>query len=345
MLKKMNVKIISTMLLIVLVSSTLIGCERENTQSNSPISKSSFLLNTIVTITLYDTNDESILDGAMDVCSKYETIFSRTNENSELYKLNHHMLEKKGDSYVVSEELGALIQAGYRYSELSNGAFDLAIEPVSSLWDFQASNPSLPDSKKIEEAIQHVDYTKIKQDSTLITFEDEEIGIDLGAIAKGYIADRIKDYLLEQGVKSAMINLGGNVLCVGKKPDGQPFNIGIQKPYANRNETVAVMQLEDVSVVSSGIYERYFTLDGKTYHHILNPKTGYPYENNLISVTIISKESVDGDGLSTSCFSLGLEKGLELINSLDDVEAVFITDDYQFHYSDTFKDSISIVQN
>lgn len=179
-------------------------------------------------------------------------------------------------------------------------------------------------------------------DGNLLTFAKEGMGLDLGAIAKGYIADRIKDYLLEQGVKSATINLGGNVLCVGEKPEGTPFKIGIQKPFSDRSETIAVMNISDKSVVSSGIYERYFEKDGKIYHHILNPATGYPYDNHLVSVTIISDKSVDGDGLSTSCFALGLDKGMELINSLPDVQAVFITDDYELHYSDGFEEEISM---
>ena len=170
------------------------------------------------------------------------------------------------------------------------------------------------------------------------------MGINLGAIAKGYIADKMKDYLLEEGVESAIIDLGGNVLCVGQRPDGSPFRIGVQMPFADRSETAAVMEISDKSVVSSGIYERYFEQDGVLYHHILNPSTGYPYENDLVSVTIISDESVDGDGLSTTCFALGLDKGMELINSLPDVQAVFITEDYQLHYSEDFENQITLAE-
>lgn len=170
------------------------------------------------------------------------------------------------------------------------------------------------------------------------------MGINLGAIAKGYIADKMKEYLVEQGVKSAIIDLGGNVLCVGEKTDASPFRVGIRKPFADRSETAAIMEISDKSVVSSGVYERFFKKDGVLYHHILNPKTGYPYENNLISVTIISDESTDGDGLSTTCFALGLEKGMELVNSLSDVQAVFITDDYELHYSEDFQDEITLVE-
>lgn len=343
MTKKRGLRLLSLVLASVFLISTLTGCKKEeSTPSSDPLSQTQFLLNTVVTISLYDSKDEAILKEAFELCQKYENIFSRTSETSELYKLNHRQLPKEGDAYVVSDELASLLKDGYRYSELSKGNFDFAIEPISSLWDFTSDTPVLPSDESIQSNLQYINYEDVTIDGNLVTFANEHMGIDLGAIAKGYIADRIKEFLLSKGVTSAMINLGGNVLCVGKKPSGAPFNIGIQKPFADRNETVGIMQLEDVSVVSSGIYERFFTIDGVSYHHILNPHTGYSYKNNLISVTIISKLSVDGDGLSTSCFALGLEEGMKLINSLEDVEAVFITDDYEMHYSDQFQDKITI---
>ena len=174
-----------------------------------------------------------------------------------------------------------------------------------------------------------------------ITLPSDDIQFDVGAIAKGYIADRLKDFLVKKGVNSAIINLGGNVLCIGSKPDGTPFKVGIQKPFADRNETEAVMDIAGKSVVSSGIYERCFKQGGKLYHHILNPQTGYPYDNGLISVTIISDQSVDGDALSTTCFALGLKDGLKFAEKKG-VQAVFITEDYELHYTDGFQDEINV---
>ena len=164
------------------------------------------------------------------------------------------------------------------------------------------------------------------------------MGIELGAIAKGFIADKLKEYLAGSGVTSGTINLGGNVLCIGKKTDGTPFRIGIQQPFADRNEIITAIKAEDISVVSSGIYERYFKKDGKIYHHILDPSTGYPYNNGLEAITIISKKSTDGDALSTTCFALGLEKGMEFAESLSGVYAVFITEDGEMHYSEGFQE-------
>lgn len=307
-----------------------------------PVSATAFKLNTIVTVTLYDSRDQKLAEEAVALCDKYEKLFSRTLKDSEIYQLNHGTLPKQGNAFVLSEKTAALIQKGLEYGKLSDGAFDIAIEPVSSLWDFTSEEKRIPSHEELRNALPLVDYRDAELRGNLLTFKKDGMGLDLGAIAKGYIADEIKDFLLEKGVRSATINLGGNVLCVGEKPEGVPFKIGIQKPFADRSETIAVMEITDKSVVSSGIYERYFEKDGTFYHHILNPKTGYPYDNHLVSVTIISDKSVDGDGLSTSCFALGLEKGMELINSLPDVQAVFITDDYELHYSEGFKDKIKI---
>ena len=324
--------------------SRIIKSDPQNQISNTPkeyLSKTDFLLNTVVTVSLYDKQEEDLLEGCFALIRKYEAIYSRTLESSELYALNHGdapILSQSAGAitYSISDELADIIQSALYYSKLTGGAFDLTVAPITSLWNFQSEKPVLPDPVKLDHALTLVDYRKVQLSGNEITFAKPGIGIDLGAIAKGYIADRLKSYLTENDVHSAIINLGGNILCVGEKGNQEPFVVGIQKPYAERNETAAVMKINDLSVVSSGVYERYFDLDGKIYHHILNPHTGYPYDNGLISVTILSERSVDGDGLSTSCFALGLEEGLALIERIPNTYAVFITSDYVLHYSDGF---------
>ena len=262
------------------------------------VSRAAFLLNTFVTVTLYGTDDGSILDDSLALCKEYENIFSRTLKTSELYQINHR-----------DPEVTAMTVSAH----------------------------SVPEAAKIKEAAEKVDYQNLSLSGNTLTFLSPDTSIDLGAIAKGYIADRMKEQLLEAGAKSAIINLGGNVLCVGSLPDGAPFRIGLQMPFADYEETFETLGISDLSVVTSGIYERSFTVDGTLYHHILNPKTGYPYDNGLIAVTILSGESVDGDGLSTTCFSLGLEEGLKLAESLEGVEACFIDSDYRVHYTSGMK--------
>ncbi len=257
----------------------------------------------------------------------------KTKENTVKYSIR----QDGSITFEISALLERIVKKGLEYSKKSDGRFDIAIEPVSSLWDFTVKKPTVPDEQKIEKALAYVDYQKIALDDQKLTFQMPGMGIDLGGIAKGFIADELKAYLEKKGVKSAVIDLGGNVLCIGKKDPKTPFHIGIQQPFADRNETIAAVSVDGLSIVSSGIYERYFkTEDGTLYHHILNPKTGYSYDNDLMAVTILSKKSVDGDGLSTSCFAMGKKEGLAFINNIDDVEAVFITKDEKMHYSKGF---------
>lgn len=317
----------------ILTASALLltGCSglKNSTQSNQELSYTDMLFDTVIKIQILDSADESILDGLKTLCKKYDTMFSTTNEDSELYKLNH----AGGQPVTVSGETAKLIREGIHYSRLSDGAFDITIEPVSALWDFKADKPTVPSSDAIAEAVSHVDYTKVEIDGNTITLEDSKAGIDLGAIAKGYIADQVKKYLKKQRVKHAIINLGGNVDVIGTKLDGSKYNIGIQKPFDETGEAITSVQLKDQTVVTSGIYERYFKKNGKLYHHILDPRTGYPCENNLYSVSIITDSSTKADALSTTCFLLGYEKGMELIKKMDGVEAIFITDDEKIHKS------------
>lgn len=316
---------------------TLIGC---NNKSLEPLTKSSYLLNTVVTITIYDKTNESILNDSLALIKDYEKIFSRTDKDSELYKLNNRLIEKtKNNGYIISDELAYIINKSLEYSSLSDGAFDPTIAPLSDLWDFSNLN-NVPKIEDIEKLLPLIDYNKINLINNEIYFENAYIQIDLGAIAKGYIADKTKEFLLKEGINSAIINLGGNVLTIGNKPNGEDFKIGLQKPFANRNETIATMNINDLTVVSSGIYERYFTENDILYHHILNPKTGFPFDNDLLSVTIITSSSTDADALSTICLSLGLNEALELINTLPNTYAAFITKDYNIYYSKDFQDNI-----
>ena len=339
------------------------GCQNaadtDTAAGKEPISISSIKLNTAVQITIYDSQDKSLLDDCLALCDKYELIFSRTDEESELYKLNHrisdsavsnqttetqptpYQINGTTNTWHISEDLAALFSEGLSITKESDGAFDIAIAPLTSLWDFTAEDPKVPDDADIQNALPLCSSDGVTINGQDIILPSDDIQFDVGAIAKGYIADRLKDFLVKKGVNSAIINLGGNVLCIGSKPDGTPFKVGIQKPFADRNETEAVMDITGKSVVSSGIYERCFKQNGKLYHHILNPKTGYPYDNGLISVTIISDQSVDGDALSTTCFALGLDEGLKFAEKKG-VQAVFITEDYELHYTDGFQDEIKV---
>lgn len=330
-LRNFKTKSVSLLCAFCMLSSSLWGCSLPFDQNALIIRDTIIAFDTIVTITLYGTDDQDILQEAMDLCRDYDQKFSRTIPESDVYRINHG----NGQAVSVSPETILLIKESLSYSELTEGAVDITIAPVRDLWDFSAQNtdgatPSLPNDTSLSHALAHVDYHCIQYDEAAgtVTLTDPEAQIDLGFIAKGYIADAIKEYLISQGIKSATIDLGGNILTIGAKPDGTPFQIGIKKPFET-DAPMDVLSITDQSVVTSGIYERCFQIDDEIYHHILDPETGYPVSNELLSVTIISDSSMEGDALSTSCLLLGLSKARELINSLDGVEAVFITKDYE----------------
>lgn len=282
---------------------------------------------TVIEIEVWGASDD-ILEQCKTLCEQYENMFSTEIETSEISQIN----TAGGNPVTVSDETIELLEKGLYYSELSGGKFDITIAPLSRLWNFnEEHNGTLPDVSAIEEALTHVNYKNVQISGNMVTLTDPDAMIDLGGIAKGYIADQLKSYLLSEGIEHALINLGGNILAVGSKYDGSDFTIGIQKPFDETGEPITTLEINDLSVVSSGTYERYFEIDGTIYHHILDPATGYPYQNGLLQVTIISEKSVDGDGLSTSCFALGLEDGTALIESLDNVQAIFITEDYEIH--------------
>ena len=295
--------------------------------------------------------------GTNALCRKWDKITEKKMSQEKIARLEENLREQMQEQNItdveiavtsngairipVSKQMSELLQKGLEYSRLSDGCFDFTIDPVSRLWDFSSGEGTVPEKAEIRENLSYIDYRKVQLVDGCIEFAMPGMGIDLGGIAKGYIADEMKEYLVAEGVTSGMINLGGNVLCIGQKSDKEPFHIGIQQPFADRNETIAAINANDVSVVSSGIYERYIqTEEGKQYHHILNPKTGYSYNNHLIGVTIVSDKSVDGDGLSTVTFALGLEQGMELVDSLENVEAVFITEDEKLHYSKGFENML-----
>ncbi len=299
-----------------------------------PISQTGFYLDTVITITLYGTEDESLIEGAFSVISEHEKLLSRTMEGSDVWEVNH----SKGEPTEVSTETAWLIDQALTIAELTDGAFDITIAPLIELWDITNNPGVLPSDEDIEEALKHVDYRAVNLDGTTVTLSDPEAEIDLGGIAKGYIADCAKDYLVGEGVEHALLNLGGDILAVGAKEDGSDFRVGIQTPFGESTyDLSAVVECADTSVVTSGTYERYFELDGRIYHHILDPDTGAPTDNGLTSVTITSKTSTEGDALSTACFVLGLDKGMELVESMDGIEALFMDEDLNQYPSSGFE--------
>ncbi|QHI72393.1 FAD:protein FMN transferase [Aminipila terrae] len=319
--------------------STYYITNRLHGKAKGPVSDTKYnLLNTTCKITIYDMKQskaQPLIDEAFSLCKDYENQLSKTIKGSDIYKINH----SKGKPVLVAESTANLIQKGLYYGKLSQGRFDITVGKLSDLWDFTSENPKVPADKDIQAAIKTIDYTKVhiekistaKSDSNKksgykVWIDNPDSQIDLGGIAKGYIGDRVGDFLVDKGVKSAIINLGGNIVAIGEKSNGSAWNIGIEKPFTGRSEIVGSVKVKNKTVVTSGIYERMFRENGILYHHILNVKTGYPTDSDVEAVTIVGDfgKSVDCDALSTICLILGVNEGSELIKNLDGVKACFI---------------------
>lgn len=292
----------------------MLGCRAE-----TPHSAAGIACDTVVTITAYAPQET--VDETLRICADYEALLSKTIEGSDVWNLNH----ADGKPVEVHPETAELIRLAIEIGEASEGAFDITIAPVSGMWDFTADKPVVPDPDALRSAAARVDYRNIVIDGNAVTLKNGA-EIDLGGIAKGYIADRVAEYLCEQGVTNACINMGGNVLTIGTKPDGSPWMIGIRDPNGTPEQSEEVLKLGSAAVVTSGNYERFFELDGVRYHHILDPKTGMPVSNGLASVTIIGTRSDLCDALSTACFVLGEERSVAILDRYG-VQAIFLCGD------------------
>jgi thiamine biosynthesis lipoprotein len=334
------------LVLLLIIAQT--GCKTQ--ENNTGISKTGFYLDTICQITIYSmegvenmTEEEQkqeallVITDAFKLCNQYENLLSKTIEDSDIYNINH----ANGQRVEVSDETIEVIQKGIEYGNLSNGAFDITIGKVTDIWDFRSENDEgekvgvVPEASVIQEAVSHVDYNTIIIDGNYVSLTDSQAEIDLGGIAKGYIADKVAAFLQSRGVTSAIVDLGGNIVTIGEKGstisdgNGSPFVIGIADPYSDIRDILGTIQCENKTIVTSGTYERYFEVDGIKYHHVLDADTGYPKDTDLLSVSIITDigSSVDGDALSTTCLVLGMEDGIALVNSIDGVEAIFVGTD------------------
>lgn len=305
--------------LAVAVVLVLGGCHRT---ARAPLTRSTVALDTTVTIAVYDENASTeVLDDCVQRIQHYEALFSRTRAGSDVYRLN-----TAGGAWVtVDAETRALMQQALTVCRESGGKFDITVAPVTSLWNFSSESPTVPDKAALAEAVTHVGYDKLEIDGDRVRLTDPAAGVDLGGVAKGYIADRLREYLVSQKVSGALIDLGGNVLAVGDK-QGEAFRVGIRDPQDSA-ALAATVAVRDRSVVTSGSYERGFTQDGVYYHHLLDPASGYPVNNGLAAVTILSDQSMVGDMLSTTCFVLGEQDGLALVERTDGVEALFVRAD------------------
>lgn len=283
------------------------------------------LIGTFFSVRVYGENAKTATDKAFARAHALEDIFSLTVENSELNGVNQHAAKAP---VAVSEELFYVLSRAQAVSAMTDNALAVSAGKLIDLWGIGTDHAKVPKKEEIEPLTQ-TDTVKdivLNEKEKTVFFTNEKVKVNLGAVAKGYFADEMKRVFLELGIKSGLINLGGNVMTIGGKTKDTGWKVAITDPE-NPAEQIATVTVNDYSVVTSGNYEKYFVENGVTYHHILNAKTGYPSSSGLISSTIIAKNSTDCDALSTATFVLGIEKATALIEGLEDTEAVFVKED------------------
>lgn len=303
----------------------------------------SFCMGTIISQRVCGKNAEIAAEKVEEEMKRLESLMSFFLESSEITRLNK--AAGKHEVELGCEVLYVLNRAKY-YSELCGGTFDITIGPVAKIWGIFTDHAKVPSKEEIHEALSSTGYKDISINNGLGTAKLKKASesVDLGAIAKGYAADRAIEIYKHQGIESAFINLGGNVMVLGNKPDGSPWKIGIQNPVLQRGQCLGVVQAVDKTIVTSGDYVRYFEKDNVKYHHILDPRTGYPANSGLISTTVVSEKSIGADALSTAIFILGLEEGMKLINSIKDMEAIFITKDKEIYVTEGLKEDLILFE-
>ena len=274
-------------------------------------------------------NNAALAQQVFRLIAQQENLFTVNRVQSEVMAINHAAGERP---VTVSPAVFNLIQVAHTVSTLPDSAFNFAIGPIVKRWKIGFQGNSVPAAADITALLPLTNPHQVVLDAAAqsVYLPQRGMEIDLGAIAKGYIADRVQQWLRQQGVTQALINLGGNVQTLGAPPhEPQGWQIGLKKPFADDNALLGVIEVREKSVVTSGIYERYFEQQGRCWHHIFDPRTGYPLDNELLSVTVISDRSLDGDIYTTLLYGMGTEQGLNWLASQSDIDAIFVTRDRQ----------------
>ncbi len=297
----------------------------KRTKTNHPIDKAFFALGTINYIKIFDDTKEYVVEKAIERVTEIENRMSAFKAKSDISKLREN--SGKG-AQMIHRDTFHLIRKAIEFAELSNGAFDPTIRPLVELWGINKKGSYIPSDSEIQEAVNLVDYHDIRLNNKSLSGFLKRPGqaLDLGGIAKGFAADEIRRILTENRIQSALVNLGGNVIAIGKRPDGQPWQIGIQNPLAPTGQYLGILSAADKTVVTSGSNERFFMKNGIRYHHILDSRTGKPAQSSLLSVTAVCECSADADALTTALFILGPEMGFPLLSKVK-AEAIFVADD------------------
>ena len=322
----------------ILILLWLTGCGSPSAQQQTDDDSSYiFTMGTVFEIRVFSQDAREIIQKAEQALYACEDLISWRQEGSLVDTFN---TAHEGDM----SEIGGLMETAMRICADSRGAFDLTVLPLSTLWDFDRlgesdfdqSQMTVPAASDIEAAREKVDYTKLTYDASTgrLTAADDSVQIELGAIGKGYAIDRAMEVLAASDASGGMISAGSSICVYGTKNDGSLFRVALRDPRGDENSSaIAVLNVTDTTISTSGDYERYFEKDGVRYHHILDPRTGYPADSGLMQVSIICDNSTLGDALSTACFVLGLDEGMALAGQYG-VQAIFVDTDRNIWYND-----------
>lgn len=302
---------------------------------------SAVLMGSPILLKLFE-NNQALASQVFRLIKRYEDLLTVNRAHSEVMEINHAAGRVP---VAVSAPVFELIRCALAASLVKDSCFNLAIGPLVKRWRIGFKGDSVPPAADIAALLPRTRPEQVILDETAGTvfLTQPDMEIDLGAIAKGFIADRVRDYLMSQGVEQALINLGGNVQTLGSPPGG--WTVGLKKPFGEADALVGAITVENKSVVTSGVYERYFTQDGRRYHHILDPRTGYPLDNELDSVTIISTDSLDGDIWTTLIYGMGVEKGCAVLRHQPGIEAIFVTKQREVIFSSASQFSFTLLDN
>lgn len=319
------------------ILSLLSGCV---TSEEPCIKKDLFAMDTYMTMTAYGENAEAALDKVCNEITELEKLFSVTDKSSDIGRIN----SSRGQPVEISADTAELISRSASFSELTNGALDITVYPLVREWGFTTGNYAVPTEKRIKELLEFTGFSQISVTGSKVTLPEDH-QLDLGAAAKGYAGEKAAEILKEEGVSSAILNLGGNVQTIGEKPDSTPWRVAVTDPFSP-SDIICTLSVRDKAVVTSGNYQRYFVSeDGKKYCHIIDPETGYPVDNGIASVTVISDSGTYSDGLSTALFVMGEEKSIAFWKEHRDFEMLIITEDSRIIMTESLSENIEFADN
>lgn len=339
---KKNTKIIASIITLIVITAVFAFNQFDKKGTYSTTNYYLDTVNEISLINIRKSKADKVLPGVDKVILDINNSMSAHLPSSEISAINNNAGIK---AVKVGNDTFEVIKKSIAYSKITNGKFDITIGPLTSMWNIGNEDARVPEKTEIENALKLINSEDILLDEAnkTVYLKKKAMKLDLGGIAKGYCADKVAEYLKENGVKDAIVNLGGNIYVMGKNESKKDFVVGIQNPRLKSSDSMASVSLSDKSIVTSGIYERYLEKNGKIYHHMLDPDTGYPFDNELSSVTIFSDKSVDGDALSTSIYGLGLKDGMKKVKSMNEIDAIFITKDYKVYITDGIKKDFKIL--